>query len=217
MAMTGRKVEDMAGRTPKNTVQDWIDAARRMLVDEGIAGLKVDRLANRLGVTRGGFYHNFKDRDEFFDQLIQHWEESCRFLPDEAPPAKAGEAIKWLDRLISRLIEADGYDYQFDLAVREWARGDKRAEWAVERADRDRLDTLQKFFEAIGYDAEHAAIRARVFYYHQIGYYTLGVRQSIPERRRNAQLYIEILCGEEALLAARASSAKARKSQTRAA
>ncbi len=204
----------MVGRTPKNTVQDWIDAAKRMLVDEGIAGLKVDRLASRLGVTRGGFYHHFKDRDEFFDQIILHWEETCRFLPEAPPPAKAGDAIKWLDSLISRLIEADGYDYQYDLAVREWARADKRAEWAVERADRDRLETLQKFFEAIGYDAEHSAIRARVFYYHQIGYYTIGVRQSIPERRHNAQLYIEILCGEDVLAAARASGAKARKPQS---
>src|SRR3546814_1505234 len=68
--------------------------------------------------------------------------------------------------------------------MREWARADKRAEWAVERADRERLDILQKFFEAIGYDEEHAAMRARVFYYHQIGYYAIGVRQSIPERRK---------------------------------
>ncbi|MBH0014728.1 helix-turn-helix transcriptional regulator, partial [Pseudoalteromonas sp. NZS100_1] len=97
----------MVGRTPKNTVQDWIEAAQRMLVDEGITGLKVDRLANRLGVTRGGFYHNFKDRDEFFDQIIRHWEESCRFLPDEPPPPKPAEAIDWLDRTINRLIESD--------------------------------------------------------------------------------------------------------------
>ncbi|MBR2173838.1 TetR/AcrR family transcriptional regulator [Sphingopyxis sp.] len=203
----------MVGRTPKNTVQDWIEAAQRMLVDEGITGLKVDRLANRLGVTRGGFYHNFKDRDEFFDQIIRHWEESCRFLPDEPPPPKPAEAIDWLDRTINRLIESDGYDYRFDLAVREWARADKRAEWAVERADRDRLDTLQKFFEAIGYDNEHAAIRSRVFYYHQIGYYAIGVRQSISERRKNAQLYIDILCGDEALSAARASAQKGRKAR----
>ena len=203
----------MVGRTPKNTVQDWIEAAQRMLVDEGITGLKVDRPANRLGVTRGGFYHNFKDRDEFFDQIIRHWEESCRFLPDEPPPPKPAEAIDWLDRTINRLIESDGYDYRFDLAVREWARADKRAEWAVERADRDRLDTLQKFFEAIGYDNEHAAIRSRVFYYHQIGYYAIGVRQSISERRKNAQLYIDILCGDEALSAARASAQKGRKAR----
>ncbi|ALH79172.1 hypothetical protein AN936_01900 [Sphingopyxis macrogoltabida] len=203
----------MAGRTPKNTVQDWIEAAQRTLVDEGIAGLKVDRLANRLGVTRGGFYHNFKDRDEFFEQIIRHWENSCRFLPDDPPPPRPGDAIEWLDRVIGRLIESDGYDYRFDLAVREWARADKRAEWAVERADRERLDTLQKFFEAIGCDKEHAAIRARVFYYHQIGYYAIGVRQSIAERRRNAELYMDILCGEEELKAARAAAAKGRKAR----
>ncbi len=44
----------MAGRIPKNTVNDWIDAGQRMLVDEGIGGLKADRLASRLGVSRGG-------------------------------------------------------------------------------------------------------------------------------------------------------------------
>src|SRR3546814_10953682 len=72
---------------------------------------------------------------------------------------------------------------------------DKRAGWAVERADRERLERLRAFFEALGYDRQHAAIRARVFYYHQIGYYAIGVRQSIAERRKNAHLYIDIICG----------------------
>lgn len=84
-------------------------------------------------------------------------------------------------------------------------RADTRIEWAIERADRERIETLQKFFEAIGYGGEQAATRARVFYYHQIGYYAIGVRQSIPERRRNAELYIDILCGEQALAKARAT------------
>lgn len=184
-----------------------------MLVEEGIAGLKVDRLANRLGVTRGGFYHHFKDRDEFFDQVIQYWEETCRFLPDDTPPSKPGDAADWLDRAVARLIEGDGYDYQFDLAVREWARGDKRAGWAVERTDRERLERLRAFFEALGYDRQHAAIRARVFYYHQIGYYAIGVLQSIAERRKNAHLYIDIICGEDKLAAARASAGKSRKAR----
>ncbi|MBE1529923.1 AcrR family transcriptional regulator [Sphingopyxis sp. OAS728] len=195
----------MAGRTPKNSVEDWIAAGQRMLVDDGIAGLKVDRLASRLGVSRGGFYHHFGDRDDFLDRLIVHWEATCRFLPDALPPAKPGQAAAWLDATIDRLIEADGYDYHFDLAMREWARTDKRVAWAVERADRERLETLGKFFEAIGYQGEHAATRARIFYYHQIGYYAIGVRQNIAERRKNARLYMDILCGEDALLAARSA------------
>lgn len=194
----------MAGRSPKNTAQDWIDAGQRMLIDEGIAGLKVDRLASRLGVSRGGFYHHFSDRDEFLDQLVRHWEATCRFLPDAPPPVRPVEAIAWFDGAIARLIASDGYDDHFDLAVREWARADTRVTWAVERTDRQRIDMLQKFFEAIGYRGEHAATRARIFYYHQIGYYAIGVRQNIAERRRNAELYIDILCGAPTLAAARA-------------
>lgn len=195
----------MAGRTPKNTASDWIDAGRRMLVDEGIAKLKVDRLASRLGVSRGGFYHHFSNRDEFLDQLVGHWEATCRFLPEVPPPTRPAEAIAWFDGAITRLIGSDGYDYHFDFAMREWARADTRIAWAIERTDRERIETLQKFFEAIGYGGEQAATRARVFYYHQIGYYAIGVRQSIPERRRNAEHYINILCGEQALVAARAA------------
>ncbi|MGL3821765.1 TetR/AcrR family transcriptional regulator [Sphingopyxis sp. R3-92] len=195
----------MAGRTPKNTASDWIDAGQRMLVDEGIAKLKVDRLASRLGVSRGGFYHHFSSRDEFLDQLVGHWEATCRFLPEEPPPTRPAEAIAWFDGAITRLIGSDGYDYHFDFAVREWARADTRIAWAIERADRERIETLQIFFEAIGYGGEQAATRARVFYYHQIGYHAIGVRQSIPERRRNAEHYINILCGEQALAEARAT------------
>jgi hypothetical protein len=66
---------------------------------------------------------------------------------------------------------------------------------------------LKRFFDALGYDADEALIRARVFYYHQIGYYAIGVRQSTGERRRMAKLYIDILCGAERLAAARSARA----------
>ena len=204
----------MAGRIPKNTIEDWIDAGRRMLVDEGISGLKVDRLAARLGVTRGGFYYYFKDRDEFFDHLIRHWEATCRFLPEARPPAGPAEAMAWFDHTIARLIESDGYDPRFDQAVREWGRADKRAFWAVER-DRDRIAILETFFAAVGYDEDQAAIRARVFYYHQIGYYAIGVPESVSDRRKKAQIYIDILSGEQALRNARAAG-PAKAGRTRA-
>lgn len=198
-------------RTPKITAETWIDTARQTLIEEGLGGVKIDRLANRLGVTRGGFYHNFKDRDELLDQLIAHWEAECRFLPADQPGSRLADAIEWFDRAIARLIEADGYDHRFDLAVREWARSDQRAAWAVERADRERLQTLTKFFETLGYDEQKAPVRARVFYYHQIGYYAIGVRQSIAERRRVLGTYLDILCGHGVLDTARAEAARPRK------
>lgn len=196
----------MPGRTAKITAEVWVETARRALVEEGIAGVKVDRLAQRLGVTRGGFYHNFRDREELLDALLHRWEQSCKFLPAEGPGTTLADAGFWLDRVVERLIAEEGYDHQLDMAVREWGRSDQRAGWAVERSDRERLAKLQEFFKALGYDDDEAPIRARVFYYHQIGYYAIGVRQSNAERRRNAALYAEILCGQEVLERARAAN-----------
>ena len=40
-------------------------------------------------------------------------------------------------------------------------------------------------------------MRARVFYYHQIGYYALGIKQTTAERKRMLPLYLRILVGTE--------------------
>lgn len=200
----------MAGRAVKVSEETWVETAKRTLIEEGIAGLKVDRIALRLGVTRGGFYHNFRDRDELLSALILNWQHSCQFFPSEPPGPKPADAAEWLEKVIQRLIEEDGYDHRFDMSVREWARSDQRAAWAVEREDRLRMDTLRRFFQALGYSDDVALIRARVFYYHQIGYYAIGVRQRTAERRRMAALYIDILCGGECLATARAASQERR-------
>jgi AcrR family transcriptional regulator len=204
----------MAGRLPKVSAETWVETARRALVEEGISGVKIDRLAQRLGVTRGGFYHNFRDRDDFLNQVIELWERTCKFLPPVQPAMSFAEAGAWVEHTIDRLVEEDGYDHHFDMAIREWARSDRRAAWAVERADRQRITTLETVFKLLGYGAEEAPIRARVFYFHQIGFYAIGVRQSLPERRRNARLYIDILFGSEVMDRVRAESGS-RKAKAR--
>jgi AcrR family transcriptional regulator len=194
------------GKEPKFTAQDWVEVAKRVLVEEGIGGVRVDRLATRLGVTRGGFYHNFASRDELLERLLAAWEVDCRFLPPEQPGNSPPEAVAWLDRTVDRLIEEDGYDPHFDMAVREWARSDQRAAWAVERRDRNRLARLQRFFAILGYGPDEAVMRARVFYFHQIGFYAIGVKASTADRRRDAKLYTDVLCGDQVLQSARGSS-----------
>jgi len=205
-------------RTARISAETWVDTAKQTLIDEGVGGVKVDRLASRLGVTRGGFYHHFRDRDDLLEKLIDHWESSCRFLPDTGLGSSAADGAIWFEALFERLLEEDGYDPRFDLALRDWARIDQRAAWAIERSDRDRLGMLANGFKALGYGEEEARIRARVLYYHQIGYYAMGVREGNAERRRALALYNEILCGAGVLASARADPAprkKAAKSATR--
>ena len=168
--------------------------------------MKIDRLAARLGVTRGGFYHNFEDREALLSALLDLWKANCRFLPPLDPDLSAGDAVAWIEMAATRMIEEREYDSRFDMAVREWARSDERAAVAVKASDKERLGTLRQFFELLGHDPAEAAIRSNTFYFHQIGYYAIGVKGTNAERMEAAGTYLKILCGQRALEAARAQA-----------
>lgn len=187
----------MANLVPKTPPGTWVEVAQKALIEEGIHGVKVDRLAQRLGVTRGGFYKHFADRGELLERLLQKWEAENLFVLDRPPPRSPAEAAKMLTELSDRLITEDGFNPRFDLAVRDWARTDKRAAWAVERVDNKRLDVLKRLFLAIGCADDEATVRARVYYYHQVGYYSLGVKESVSERKRLMPMYMRIFLGLE--------------------
>src|SRR5436190_1147566 len=58
-------------RTPKST---WIDAGLQALAAGGPDAVRIEPLAQRLGVTRGGFYWHFGGRDAFLGELLDTWE-----------------------------------------------------------------------------------------------------------------------------------------------
>ncbi len=185
----------MRGRKQRISAEQWVTTARQALVEEGFSGVKVDRLAQRLGVTRGGFFHNFRDREALLERLIEHWRETCRFFPADLSVADNSTAREWLRDLANHLIDETHYDHRFDMAMREWARSDPRARIAVDQMDADRLKTLEDFYKILGYSSEQSTIRARIFYYHQIGYYAIEVEETRESRRARAELYLDILCG----------------------
>lgn len=188
----------------KVSAEGWINEARRALIEDGLAGVKIDRLAKSLGVTRGGFYYHFKNQQDLLDHLISDWETRNLFLPELDLPKTPEEAVAYLDGMVANLIVEERYSPDFEQAMREWARIDPQVNKVVERTDTRRIETLAKTFAALGCDEEEASIRARVLYFHQMGYYALGVHrnQSKEYRLLNAPIYMRILCGQHFLEAA---------------
>ena len=183
--------------TVKIPAEVWIETAKKALVDDGLEGVKIDRLAKKLGVTRGGFYHHFDGRSDLLGRLIDHWTASNDFIPSVTDVDTPDQAIDALHQMADTLVAEKRFLPAFDLAVREWARIDPRIEKIVMKVDEARITRLTRIFSALGYASEEAVIRARVFYFHQIGFYSLGYhrRQSKAERRRNAPIYLKIVCG----------------------
>jgi AcrR family transcriptional regulator len=173
--------------------QDWTLAARDAFIRGGVHAVKVDLLARKLGVTRGSFYHHFRNRADLLDALFELWR------AQNAEPFEAiacAEHIRGWDRIrkvVDLWLQETLFDPAFESAMRDWARISKRVATAVRAADEARIGLLWKAYREMGFQGDAAFVRARVTYFQQVGYYTLAIRETKTERRRLLPFYLEIL------------------------
>jgi AcrR family transcriptional regulator len=175
--------------------QGWLDAARAILIRDGIAGVKVDRIARRLKVTRGGFYWFFDSHKQLLDALLEDWQKrnTAGFTSVLRESGRNGMAE--FQALVDIWLNEKTYSPAWDAAVRDWARVSGKVANAVRHTDDIRIDVLRQVFLDMGYEGKEAFVRARVCYFHQVGYYALGVRESREERLSLMPLYTRVLTG----------------------
>lgn len=177
----------------KRVRQDWLELAREMLIDGGVEAVTVQSLSRRLGVTRGGFYGYFGSRDALLQRLLKDWQDvNTRALRRiAARDRKDGEA-QFRD-LIEMWVEDEDYSPQYDSAVRDWARRSPEIARKVHQVDDERIGLIENIFRNLGFTGLEANIRARITYYHQVGYYALAVHETRPTRRRLLPMYAMVL------------------------
>ena len=175
--------------------QDWISGARKLLIKSGIANVKVEPLAKALNVTTGSFYWHFAKREDLYDALLQDWYDT-----NTAPLHRAVEGAgpdprqQYLAFFGVWVLERD-FNPAYDQAIRDWAKTSSKVARMLQSIDEDRIDLLHKIFQDFGYHGLDATMRARVTYYHQLGYYALKVREKRETRLELAPYYDDILTG----------------------
>jgi AcrR family transcriptional regulator len=172
----------------------WLRAAHDALIREGIGGVEIGKLARKLQVTRGGFYWFFDSRKQLLNRLLADWEENNSRVFFSVRNLGTSGAVE-LKTLSETWIHENGYHPQWDAAVREWARISPRVAIVVRRVDDARIAAIRRIFQDIGYAEPEAFIRARITYFHQVGYYALGVQESREQRMELLPIYMRILTG----------------------
>jgi AcrR family transcriptional regulator len=192
-----RKTRRAAAEDPNRTAltpEAWVEAATEVLVDQGIDHVRVDVLARELGVTRGSFYWHFRDREDLLRRVLQAWRDRAtdaltRRLEraDASPHARLRDVISLPHR--GRAAERAA---RIELAIRAWARRDAMAREAVDEADSQRIDYHRQIFEALGFTAEQARLRAFVVYSCEVAESVLHRQGPVADRKRRQQ-FLEAL------------------------
>lgn len=174
---------------------DWLAAARKSLVKGGIDQVKVERLAKNLHLTRGSFYYHFRSRAELLHAVLDHWEATNTGPMLRAIDTAIATGPHGIHALVSMWIEEREFSPAYDSAVRDWARKDPKVAQVVRAVDDKRIRALTRLIEMYGYRGDEALVRARIMYFHQVGYYALAMHESLQERRRLEPAYMKALIG----------------------
>jgi hypothetical protein len=101
---------------------------------------------------------------------------------------KGENGIDQWNTIVDLWIEEKQYT-AWDSAVRHWARVSEKAESSVLRVDLKRIDVLRRILADLAFARDDAELRARIVYFHQVGYYTPNLHEDASERLRLRPYY----------------------------
>jgi AcrR family transcriptional regulator len=173
----------------------WIEPARKVLETRGIADVKIDVLARQLNVTRGSFYFHFAGLADLHEALLEEWR-ACNCRPFETlAEADDPDGLAFFERIVRIWVDEAPFRPLLDLAVRDWSRASHKLANEVAAVDELRISLLTRSFRAMGYADDESLVRARITYFHQIGYYALSFKEAPADRKRYQPLYGKVLLG----------------------
>lgn len=157
----------------------WIEAGLKELGRGGVERVRVEVLAERLGITKGGFYRRFKDRRALLEALLATWmRERIAAVEQQTrlSGASARERLKSIIQLYSERLNPEGV--AIELAIRQWARADAAALAAVATVDAARLKNVTQLYSELGLTPSEAQARAFLFYAFIFGQSLLMLEQT---------------------------------------
>jgi AcrR family transcriptional regulator len=170
-------------RTPRTS---WIDAGLRALSMGGPEAIRIDVLAQELGVTRGGFYGYFGSRDAFLEEMLDEWERRCIVATVERVEKEGGDARKKVWRAGMLTFSKDLVPV--DLAVRDWARHEKSVAKRLRRVDNRRMEYLRELIGGFCTDQDEIEARSLLAFSLAIGNHFIAADHGGRSRRNVLEL-----------------------------
>ncbi|MFE2446879.1 TetR/AcrR family transcriptional regulator [Streptomyces melanosporofaciens] len=164
-------------RTPR---EKWIEEGLRALSAGGVDAVRVEALAKALGVTKGGFYGYFADRNALLENMLDTWEHESIDAVLQQVEHVGGDARDRI-RLAGRLTFSDDR-LLIELAIRDWARRDEGVAERLRRVDNQRMHLAREMIGTFCSDPDEVEARSLLAFCLAIGHHFLAAEH--PGRAR---------------------------------
>lgn len=152
--------------------RDWVGAALAELGrGGGVANIRIEAIANELGVTKGSFYWHFKNRDALLLEMLGFWRQTstldiARFIQTNIQDPR--ERLSFLVKAASE-DRPDIPGGSIEHALREWARTSEIARRTLSEVDSERLAIMAQIYLDLGMSPSRAKAAALLALSYLIG------------------------------------------------
>ncbi len=150
---------------PQKTRQALLQRGLEILSEQGIEKLTIDNLCVELGLTKGSFYHHFKNREHFHTSLLEFWMEEHTERKKTMAEEKGTPEEKYI-----RILEyAATLPHDLEKAIRSWAMCNPLAAEYQTKVDTSRINYLTNLLGNMLPDRNQAQMMARIVLSTMIG------------------------------------------------
>lgn len=163
-----------------------------MLAAGGPDAVRVEALAKKLGVTKGGFYGFFADRDALLESMLDTWErESVDEVLDRIH-REGGDTKSKIQRAGLLTFSSDRL-LPIDLAIRDWARRDEAVAERLRRVDNRRMGLLREMIGTFCSDPDEVEARSVLAFCLLIGEHFMAADHGTRTRAKVLQLASDLV------------------------
>jgi AcrR family transcriptional regulator len=188
-------------RTPR---ERWIEQGLQALAAGGPDAVRVEALAKELGVTKGGFYGSFADRDALLEAMLDTWERESTDDVLDRVEREGGDPRTRIQRA-GVLTFSDDRLLPIDLAVRDWARRDEAVAVRLRRVDNRRMALLREMIGTFCPDPDEVEARSLLAFCVAIGEHFLAADHGDRTRAEVLTRAADLLLDRPARTSARSS------------
>jgi AcrR family transcriptional regulator len=175
-------------RTPRHR---WIEEGLRALAAGGPDAVRIESLARAQGVTKGGFYGYFHDRQALLDEMLDTWERRSTDEVIERVEREGGDPGTKARRAGALTFSSDLLP--IDLAVRDWARREPTVADRLRRVDNRRMDYLRSQLATVCADEDELEARCLIAFSVAIGNHFIAADHGARSRAEVLKLALRRL------------------------
>ncbi|MBA2680055.1 MAG: TetR/AcrR family transcriptional regulator [Ktedonobacteraceae bacterium] len=146
------------------TRRNWLEEGMAILEEMGVEALTIEMLTHRLGITKGSFYHHFRNYQHFKESLLTFYEEERTLQIIQLAERETSPQGK-----LERIMQATLQPSQLEVVMRSWALQDPLVRDYQQRIDQQRLTYLEELIFAHIDNHTHAKRMAQLFYSIYVG------------------------------------------------